>query len=140
LPLFDLPSCVKYDDRKEIMPNAKTHMVVGAATGALVNVAMQFGRMAVNPATKFEWGELLICTVAAGGAALLPDLLEPANSPNHRAFFHSLAMAALVAYVITGKHTGKWPAIISLVIGAAGLGYLSHLAADATTPKSINLI
>jgi membrane-bound metal-dependent hydrolase YbcI (DUF457 family) len=121
------------------MPNAKTHLIVGAAVGATVNVAIQFGRMAINPEEKFDWGEFLICTGAASIAALLPDVLEPANSPNHRAFFHSLAMAVLVAYVITGKHTGKWPAIITLVVGAAGIGYLSHLAADAGTPKSINL-
>jgi hypothetical protein len=49
-------------------------------------------------------------------------------------------VAAIVAYPVTGKHTGKWPAIITLIVGAAGVGYLSHLAADAATPNSIDLV
>ena len=115
-------------------------MIIGAATGAVVNVAMQAGRKALNPRTPFDWGEFLICTGAASLAALAPDILEPADSPNHRAFFHSIAMAAIVAYAMTGKHTRKWPAIVTVIAGAAGVGYLSHLAADAGTPKSINLV
>jgi membrane-bound metal-dependent hydrolase YbcI (DUF457 family) len=129
---------VKMHTERKFMPGWKTHMILGAATGATINIAMQTCRMAVDPKPEFSWGELILCTVTAGGAAMLPDLLEPANSPNHRAFFHSVACAALVAYAITGKHTGKWPAIVTLIVGAAGVGYLSHLAADATTPKSIN--
>lgn len=115
-------------------------MIIGAATGAAVNVVLQTGRKVWNPLTPFSWGEFLICTGAASLAALAPDVLEPADSPNHRAFFHSVAMAAIVAYMMTGKHTGKWPAFLTLIVGAAGVGYLSHLAADATTPKSINLV
>ena len=122
------------------MPNATTHFIIGAAAGATVNAVMQFGRMAYEPLLKFNWGEFLICTGAAGTAALLPDILEPADSPNHRAFFHSLAMAVIVSYFITGKHTGKWPIAISLLVGMAGIGYLSHIIADATTPKSIAFI
>ena len=122
------------------MPNAKTHFVIGAAAGAAVNATMQWGRMALHPSAKFDWGEFFICTGSSGAAALLPDLLEPATSPNHRAFFHSLAMAAIVAYAVTGKHTGKWPIAISLLAGVAGVGYLSHIVADAITPKSIRFI
>lgn len=109
------------------MPNAKTHLIIGAATGAAVNVFMQASRIAFDPRANFDWGELLICTGAASIAALAPDILEPASSPNHRAFFHSVAMAGIVAFVITGKHTGKWPAVITLVVGAAGLGYPNAL-------------
>lgn len=115
-------------------------MLIGAATGATVNLAMQAGRKVFNPSASFDWGEFFICTGTASLAALLPDILEPATSPCHRGFFHSMVMAGLVAYVITGKHTGKWSAIVTLLVGAAGVGYLSHLAADFTTPKSINLV
>jgi membrane-bound metal-dependent hydrolase YbcI (DUF457 family) len=122
------------------MPGWKTHIIIGAATGAAVNVALQTGRKVLKPQTPFDWGEFFICTGAASVAALAPDILEPATSPDHRGFFHSVAMAAIVAYVMTGKHTGKWPTIITLIVGAAGVGYLSHLIADSTTPKSINLV
>lgn len=120
------------------MPNWKTHMIIGAATGAAVNIAIQAGRKVLSPKSHFDFGELLLCTGVASMAALIPDVLEPATSPNHRGFFHSFAMAAIVAYIITGKHTGKWPILFTLLIGTAGAGYLSHLAADACTPKSIN--
>ncbi|MBU6409312.1 MAG: metal-dependent hydrolase [Verrucomicrobia bacterium] len=122
------------------MPNAKAHLVIGAVAGALVNVTMQRSRMALQPSTRFDLGELLACAGSSGLAALLPDLLEPATLPNHRAFFHSVAMAGIVAYAVTGKHTGKWPITISLLAGVAGIGYLSHIAADAITPKSIRFI
>jgi membrane-bound metal-dependent hydrolase YbcI (DUF457 family) len=122
------------------MPNSKVHMVIGAVTGMAVNVMLQTGRIALSPSTKFDWGEILVCTAAASAAALLPDVLEPADSPNHRAIFHSVAIGILVAYVMTGKHTRSWPPITTLLASAAGIGYLSHLAADAFTPKSITII
>lgn len=122
------------------MPNTKTHLIVGGATGAAVNVLMQLDRMAMNPAAKFDWLELALCTAAGGVAALLPDLLEPANSPSHRAFFHSATASALVAYGFTGNHTKECSPETLLLLGVVGCGYLSHLALDAGTPKSIPII
>jgi membrane-bound metal-dependent hydrolase YbcI (DUF457 family) len=124
----------------ENMPNSKTHLIIGAGTGAVVNVLLQTDRMTMDHTLKFDWNELLLCTAIGAGAGLLPDILEPADSPNHRAFFHSIAMAALVAYSITGKHTKKWSPTTLLFWGVASVAYLSHLGADACTPKSIRLI
>lgn len=122
------------------MPNVKTHLFVGAMTGAAVNIHLQLKRMEQPGAKKFDWGEFLICSVAAGAAALLPDLLEPATTPNHRKFFHSITMAAIVTYAITGDHTKRLSARDVLLLTVVGMGYLSHLAADATTPKCIAII
>lgn len=122
------------------MPNALTHIVIGGVAGATVNVIMQTGRMVAHPSTKFDWGEFGVCVAAAASAALLPDLLEPADSPNHRGFFHSVAMAGIVAFLMSGKHTEKWPWPVKLLVCLAGVGYLSHLAADSLTPKSIRWI
>lgn len=122
------------------MPNAKTHLLIGAAVGAIVNGVTQIDHMRHDPFSKFDWGEFLLCTAASATASLIPDLLEPADSPNHRRFFHSLAMTALVAYAITGKHTRAWPAAKLLFLGIMALGYLSHLAADACTPRSIRFV
>src|SRR5450631_180861 len=91
----------QYPKKENFMPGWKTHMIIGATTGAVVNVAMQAGRKALNPKTPFDFGEFLICTGAASMAALVPDILEPASSPNHRAFFHSVVTAAIVAYAMT---------------------------------------
>jgi len=121
------------------MPNAKTHLIIGGLTGAAVNIHLQLNRLDADESATFDWGELLVCAVASGAAALLPDILEPATSPSHRKFCHSLAMAGLVAYAITGEHTKKCTAKDVLLLTMLGLGYLSHLACDATTPKSIDL-
>lgn len=84
----------------------------------------------------------------AGGAAAalltnLPDFLEPATSPNHRAFFHSLAFTALLSTGLYKLHQWQpetaserfWKDIGML----AGVAYLIHLALDFTTHKSLPL-
>jgi len=122
------------------MPNGKTHLIAGLVVGATVNVVIQSSERRRAPCKQFDWGELLFCAGAAGAAALLPDLLEPATSPNHRQFFHSIAAAALVAYAMSGEHTIMCSRATRLLLTVLGLGYLSHLCLDCTTPKAINLI
>jgi membrane-bound metal-dependent hydrolase YbcI (DUF457 family) len=87
--------------------------------------------------------------VSGGLAALLtklPDLLEPASTPNHRQFFHSLMFAALLGVGLHELHAWKpdedeellkfvrWVGLL------AGSAYLIHLALDFTTAKSLPLI
>jgi len=122
------------------MPNAPAHFVIGSLAGGAISVGLQLHRAVICRDSKFDIGEVFICAGIAGAAAMVPDILEPAITPNHRGFFHSLTMAVLVAYFISGKHTKNWSAKMALLIGVAGFGFLSHLAADATTPKSIRLI
>jgi membrane-bound metal-dependent hydrolase YbcI (DUF457 family) len=107
------------------------------AAGATVNAVCQWSECRANPNAEFSFGSLALCSLAGGAAASLPDLLEPAFSPNHRGFFHSLTAAALVAYGISGRHTQRLGVLGKMVLWVLGLGYLSHLAADATTPKSL---
>lgn len=122
------------------MPGFSTHFIIGAATGAAVNTVCQWSRCNDQPAAKFDVGELIVCSLAAGGGACLPDFFEPANSPLHRQFFHSVAAAAIVAYAMSGKHTFRFGLVGRMLLLMVGLGYLSHLAADATTPRSIPFI
>jgi len=121
------------------MPNAKTHLVVGAATGFVIDTFVQLERMRANPAVRFNWAELGFCALAAGTAALLPDVLEPATTPNHRKFCHSIAMAVIVTYAVTGKHTKRLAVAELTILTVLGAGYLSHLVADATTPRCISV-
>lgn len=122
------------------MPCAKEHLIVGLAVGAVVNGVIQWLEYLHDPAKRFDWGELIICSAASGAAALLPDILEPANSPNHRKFFHSIAAAGLVAYATSGRHTNNYSKLARKIFVVLGLGYLSHLALDCTTPRAIDLI
>ncbi|HEY6227483.1 MAG TPA: metal-dependent hydrolase, partial [Verrucomicrobiae bacterium] len=81
-----------------------------------------------------------LCAGAGAFAGLAPDILEPATSPNHRQFFHSLVAAGLVAWAISGKNTLKLSRATRLFLWVFGMSYLSHIALDCTTPKRINLL
>jgi len=122
------------------MPRAKEHLIIGTLTGAATNALLQMLEGIADPNRKFDWGELFVCAGIGGLAALAPDMLEPANSPNHRQIFHSVACAASVAYVCSGEHTNKWQRAERVFAVAISAGYLSHLGADAMTPRSISLI
>jgi membrane-bound metal-dependent hydrolase YbcI (DUF457 family) len=73
----------------------------------------------------------------------LPDILEPATSPNHRKKFHSLAFAAVLGTCL--YQLNQWQTeteLESLLKGASMLAvsaYLIHLALDFTTAKSLPL-
>ena len=77
-------------------------------------------------------------------ATRLPDLLEPAEHPNHRQFFHSAAFGLLVGklsyeayrWVPANDSELVWCELILLGGGA----YLLHLVLDSGTPKGIPLL
>jgi inner membrane protein len=93
-------------------------------------------------------GKTTLQPLAAGLVASvftkLPDLVEPATSPNHRQFFHSFAFASLLGLGLYKLH--QWQPIEDgdkfwRAVGMIGLGsYLIHLACDATTAKSLPLL
>ncbi len=120
------------------MPSGKVHLLIGGSTAMIFDGLLQLERMATNPKAEFDWSEFCLCTLAGAGAGLLPDLLEPADSPKHRKFCHSILAGVLIAYWIGGKHTKKWSPTKWLIWSVIGVGYLSHLVADARTPKSIS--
>lgn len=74
----------------------------------------------------------------------LPDLIEPATSPNHRQFFHSWlvfgATAAAIKALCDWKPlTPKEQHIRRLLISLLA-GYSSHLFLDALTTKSLPFV
>ncbi|MCE9580089.1 MAG: metal-dependent hydrolase [Deltaproteobacteria bacterium] len=151
------------------MSNRRTHRTVGAAVGAASALVML-----EKNATPLE----SVAEIFGGGlggilGSALPDIVEPATSPNHRDIFHSAAAAAgLVrqarrrvstyqralctkadAYAVKRKQPDAsfldqliaFIAEIGLRVAAGFVsalapGYLSHLALDASTPKSIPLL
>lgn len=80
-----------------------------------------------------------LCAAAVGAiGGILPDLLEPATSPNHRAVFHSVGIACLV------YQGNRWiaehptlPQETKTALHLASLGYGSHLLLDAQTPRGL---
>ena len=117
--------------------NGPTHrLVAGVSVGVyLADQESSTGTATLKP---------LLGGTAAAFFTNLPDILEPAMSPNHRAFFHSLAFAALLGAGLYKLNTWRpetdaerlWRAIGML----AGSAYLIHLALDFTTSKSLPLV
>lgn len=118
--------------------NGPTHrLVAGLAIGAAaVNHEQRHGQ------------EPTAMPLAAGALGAwctnLPDILEPATSPNHRKVFHSIACAITVGVCV--KKAWDWEPeedlgrLFRFVLLVAGAGYLAHLALDATTKRSLPLI
>jgi serine/threonine-protein kinase len=48
--------------------------------------------------------------------------------------------AALVAHAMSGKHTDNYSEPACRLLAALGMGYLSHIALDCTTPAAIDII
>lgn len=131
------------------MANFKKHVVVDAAVAGGANLIYQVVRLYAStrpPAnfwdalTKVRWGRVAVFAAAGGAIAALPDLLEPAYHPNHRALFHSVCCGGALAYGAFGKHAERWRDDERHAVRAGALAYLSPLFLDAGTPKSLPLI
>jgi hypothetical protein len=142
------------------MPNRKAHAAAGAGSGLVV---------ACNDLPRLTPAEQLVYLAGAalGGAVggCLPDILEPATSPNHRQACHGVVPVGTVAIFIRNtlptaakellqraewvkgsnpKHAGMtlermaWLFAAGFVKGL-GPGYLSHLVLDSCTPRGLPL-
>ena len=118
------------------MANATGHMIAGGVTGAAVLVYQR--RKEDKQIEPSELGLAIFTGVAFG---LLPDLLEPATSPNHRALFHSLVFAGIIAWVLyqaCSDENGRSDQKLLLKLIAAA--YASHLLLDARTPMGLPIL
>ena len=111
-----------------------------AIIGALVSLGLYGLYKYVKkekPTFLGELGSLLL----GGFVGVLPDMLEPANSPNHRSFFHSRTLLAMLVHgnkkVWESQNLTEDQKVAISMISAA---YGSHLVSDSSTPKSIPLI
>jgi membrane-bound metal-dependent hydrolase YbcI (DUF457 family) len=117
--------------------NGPAHQVLaGFATGVyLAERERQAGIQTAKP---------LVAGTAAAFLTKLPDILEPATTPNHRQFFHSVAFAALLGVAL--HELNKWQPesaggefLKSLALVAIP-AYLIHLFLDSLTAKSLPLL
>jgi inner membrane protein len=116
--------------------NRGAHMIVGAAAGA-------GGYYLASKLFGFQptWQGALTLGGAGALVACLPDILEPALHPRHRAFFHSVACnggrALGLRHLARHRHLTPQQKIILMALGCS---YLSHPLIDATTPMGLPLI
>ena len=130
------------------MANFKTHLVTGAVVGGCIllgcNLIDQSNRIEMKQMPAYDGGELLkqlLAGVAIGGlAGILPDLLEPADSPFHRKFWHSTLLGAALccSMVKLGESGISKETKVCLQGGTAA--YLSHLLLDLSTPMGLPLV
>lgn len=89
-------------------------------------------------------GSTIMAGVASACLPSLPDMLEPALHPNHRKFFHSVAFAMTLGYVMRRIYQweteGPVEQLTRVVLLVGGAAYLAHLARDAFTAKSLPLV
>jgi membrane-bound metal-dependent hydrolase YbcI (DUF457 family) len=124
------------------MPNSNKHAgygyISGSAVTALLEIVSYQRASQYNPSIDFDWGEFFV-KVLIGGAfgsigGSLPDLIEPADSPHHRKFFHSKTAGGIL--VVGGMNLNK----LNISYDAKGMiasclaGYVSHLYSDSKTP------
>jgi membrane-bound metal-dependent hydrolase YbcI (DUF457 family) len=146
------------------MPNRATHEVVGAASSAAFTL-LRVGDAPIPHA----FAEVLGGAVGGWVGGLLPDVLRPATTPNHRKLAHSVvaggtltlarlaewqaacrtearssvARALLLALGSDARRRAEWDALAWRFLGGilAGLvGYASHLMLDAGTAKGLPLL
>ena len=119
------------------MANFKTHAVVGFSVGVGLNVAKQWAAKTISPTREFDWSEMLTWGSVGVAVASLPDWIEPASSPKHRAFFHSLSLFGLIIFCMRGKHRQHLSENAKRGVDLLGCSYLSHLVLDLLTPMGL---
>lgn len=122
------------------MPRRSTHIAVGAGAGILADLFIQWLEWGGRPDFRIDVGRLLIAGGIGAVAGTLPDILEPATSPNHRGVFHSATSGYAVWWACKGQHTEALDPNVRSILQAFAVGFGSHLAADSITPRSIRLV
>ena len=71
---------------------------------------------------------------------LLPDIIEPATSPHHRQFFHSIVLAGLLItffVMLNNKTISIENDDVRRILNNLGIGYGVHMVQDAETPMGL---
>lgn len=119
------------------MPNAVAHKA-----GAALAVGIAAAAGTHNQSNTLE--KSVAASALAYQLGTFPDLLEPATSPNHRQFFHSLAFLGLVGTGIYKLY--RWETedemdkLVRFVLLVAGGAYITHLLMDSSTPKGLPVL
>ena len=118
------------------MPNARTHFGVGAVVSALTYLANKNAR---NEPVQLLG--LLAVGLSGGAVALLPDMIDPPVSPNHRGIGHSIAVSGFSIHVLLKRIEESTQMTQDQKDFAKSMvaGYVSHLVLDGGTPAGLPL-
>jgi len=122
------------------MPDQATHIKVAALTGAalhFINRAATHDPLNPKP---FNWGDFLLDVGACTLGGIAADVGEPADTPNHRGFYHSVAGAALAHYAWTKLRGENLSPEAKHLLGVLLAGHVTHLVLDSGTPNGLPLI
>jgi len=120
------------------MPNLKEHLFISAAATGITYLAMSRYYLR-QPSLE----EAVTCVGVGMLSGIAPDLMEPALHPQHRQFCHSLTAGGLLVHTgLTkcGEQNNNWSQFAKILGACVIIGYLVHLALDATTPRSLPLL
>ena len=133
------------------MPNGKIHNNSGVVLGISAYLIIQN-----NSQDYVDLGELILSLFAGISTARLPDILEPATSPNHRAFFHSYVFGLLIGFAVfqiwrdlqtirterklLGIKQMSLKEILDILLIIIICSVLLHLIMDGFTPKGLPII
>jgi hypothetical protein len=134
------------------VPNGGTHIIAGALIGGAASVVLQ---KKLHEPERIDLGQVLLTSGSGAVAGRIPDLLEPATNPNHRAFFHSWLFGGLLGFGITefwksmrhkreertanGIEDISGTEIVLLIGMVVLLAILLHLIMDGFTKKGLPL-
>jgi len=116
--------------------NKFEHAIIGALVALGLYGLCKYAKQE-KPTILGALGSLFV----GGLAGMVPDILEPASSPSHRLFFHSITLLVMLAYgnqkVWKSQNLTEDQKLLIYMLSAA---YGSHLMSDSVTPKSIPFI
>jgi len=118
------------------VPSSTTHAMAGGATAVAVWIA---DRQKAESKIRIE--DLISIALLGCLGGLLADLIEPAISPNHRGFAHSIVVVVglIVMIAVFCRCNSAESGGRSVALKSFAAAYLSHLFLDACTPKGIPL-
>jgi membrane-bound metal-dependent hydrolase YbcI (DUF457 family) len=146
------------------MPNYRTHLAAGTIAGTVTAGVLSQGQPSATAFAEITGGLL-------GGAigGIMPDVIEPATSPNHRKIAHSMVAAGSLALArvtewqaacrrraaehsqaasllqpgcqerADAESAAMWWSLLAGFTAGFVAGYASHLALDALTTRSLPL-
>lgn len=131
------------------MPRAKRHLktglFVGFIMGGFTSLLKQYAENYNKNSKTIDWVEVIVWgfigSLISGFCSLLPDIFEPAYSPNHRGFFHSFTFSGILAITFYKVDQNfEIPIARKFFVYSAIVGYGSHLVLDSKTPAGLDII
>jgi membrane-bound metal-dependent hydrolase YbcI (DUF457 family) len=125
------------------MPNHQEHLAKGMTYSAAFELLCnQLVQKRIDQLDERSVVEIFLHTFGSCLGAIIPDILEPANNPQHRSFFHSTVFLGFMVYCyqqINVHPTLQEQPGLKKILSGIVFGYITHLLLDSKTPASLPL-